>query len=809
MDSPRNTVSAVPAPARWLFRPCPRPELRRDEGLAFRARLETALRVGHGLGVEFGLSLRAAPEPAAVLAAETPASRRWVMRVLSSAYERHQWEAYCHPVPIESPGSLYGHRNRPWPASLRSAPDAPSTFDAWAAAFATLATGTSVTARFRPLPSAPLRWWDTAQGPTLPKTVPFSTARTRYGSAEAPPATVGFPLARPLFWKGSFHVSLPNRTTERSTKLVERDVAAALERPGRTEAGNGLVFRSRSRFARRSLPEVSIAAEEMVLFLPGPECPAPGDSATEPRVGELLPFGRTLAGTVVGPVIEPDQGRHIAVLGETGMGKSSLLVSLARRAARTSGVILLDPLGDTARSLAEEIGPEEHRRSICISPSGQALRVNALEGVAPGGSGDRVRSERRLNDLVHSLRRVRSGRYTDSAFWGPRLEEMLTRAVRAAAAWPRGTLVDAHTLLATGARLHRDVPPEAIGPVRELAERIRERPEDAEGARRLLYEIVRSPVLERMLCAPTPDLKTAELVEPGRIVILSGDASHVGESTARYLLSVYLALVWSEILSRPRASKTFIVLDEAQWFSHESLAEMLRLGRRANLHVVLATQSIASLPEAVTEAVWTNVSDFVAFRGSPEESREFARAARGLSADAILSLPRGHAAVLLGKGRSVRWLRTLRLPPRRRPRCEDAPGPSRGGDIGAIGSVLSKPDPEIAPVARGEGSNESPAVTPRSPAATDILEFLRRRAEGLPAGASLRISLEELRREVDPDGTAVRVAGSVLSRAGAIVGTERSNAGTVWRIAPDRIPRPGLPGTSENPRAGSEGAQPS
>ncbi len=128
---------------------------------------------------------------------------------------------------------------------------------------------------------------------------------------------------------------------------------------------------------------------------------------------------------------------------------------------------------------------------------------------------------------------------------------MLTRALRAAAALPGGTLVDAHALLASGGRGFRTIPGDAIEAVRELGDRIRSRPEDADGARRLLYEVTRSPILVRMLCDRQPSLRAADLVAPGRVVLIAGDAATVGESTARYLLSVYLALVWSELLSRP------------------------------------------------------------------------------------------------------------------------------------------------------------------------------------------------------------------------------------------------------------------
>ncbi|MCI4373154.1 MAG: DUF87 domain-containing protein [Thermoplasmata archaeon] len=511
---------------------------------------------------------------------------------------------------------------------------------------------------------------------------------------------------------------------------------------------------------------MAIALEELVSLWPSPECSV-GTAETgplDPR--RILPLGRTTDGIVTGPFIEPHQGRHLAVLGETGMGKSSLLVALARRELRESGGVVFDPLGETVRVLRDELGREERRRCLWVGPDGLEIGLNALEGI--GEFDDPVRSERRLNDLVHALRRVRAGRYTDSAYWGPRLEEMVTRALRAAAALPEGTLSDAYTLLATSTRLGRPIPPPASEAVRELADRIRDRPDDADGARRLLHEVVRSPVLARMLCAPRPTLRTRDLVSAGRIVLISGDAGRVGESTARYLLSVLLALVWSELLSRQETPKTFVILDEAQWFSHDSLAEMLRLGRRKNVHVVVATQAIASLPESVGDAVWTNVSDFVAFRGSPEEAREFARLAPGVPASALLSLPRGEAAVLMGKGESVRWVRTVRLPGRQKPVEAEAPIRSDrcAGLVEEVTDEFSGP-PEL-PVDR-------------------VLEELVRVGADAGEATSFAVDLSDLRQRVDPGGEMVRRAGSLLSKFGALSRVDRSQGGHRWVIDRRRL----------------------
>ena len=590
----------------------------------------------------------------------------------------------------------------------------------------------------------------------------------------------------PLFWRVSVSLKLPPALA--STDHLSGDVRRAIEGALRSARGNGVRFRRRWSCLSWHEPWFPLTEEELTYVLPGPADDPPVPSRATHEGGPILPLGRSDSGCVVGPVVEPNQGRHVAVLGETGMGKSATLIAVARKAAAYGGVVLFDPLGETAEGFVDGLESNARRdRLLWVSPERGGAEINALEGIGDR-SGDPVLSDRRLTDLVHALRRVRSGRY-DSKYWGPRLEEMLTRALNAAAAFPSGTLVDAHTLLATGGRTRRVVPSEAQDAVRELADRVRERPEDAEGARRLLYEVVRSPVLRRMLCEPEPRLHASELVAPGRIAVVSGDASKVGESTARYLLAVYLALVWSELLARSPRSKTFVILDESQWFSHESLAEMLRLARRRNVHVVLATQTIGSLPEGVDAAVWTNVSDFVAFRGSPEEAREFARATSGVSVEDLLALPRGHAAVLLGKGNTVAWVRTVGRPPA---------APREWGDEECV-PMTSAESP-----APGSSSVDPPSATVES-----VLAWIRSRALLLSPEESLRVDLAELRKSVDPAGRAVREAGAILGRAGAIRSSVRAPAGSAWILDPARIPSaPPVPAGLPDP-GDAEGPQPS
>jgi energy-coupling factor transporter ATP-binding protein EcfA2 len=715
--------------------------LRPEELRRFRSTLRSAVRVAHGLKASFSLVATSGPAGEIGLLPHDPASRRWLTRAFLPAYPTGSWRPGASSAETRENGRrLFAHRTCGWPVPFRSDEESASGLDNLELALRTLGGGLEVTWELTPsaLRSPPVAFEGALE--TRSVGAPLHHAPRRRSERLAND------LGGECFWQArlSIFAREPGDSLASGARIVESALRSGL--------GSTVRFRS-GHWTAPWNPPFLLTDRDLAMTLPGPTTVMPLATRTAAEVSRpRWALGRTDTGDLVGPALDPDEGRHLAILGETGMGKSSLLVTLARSAAEDGGVILFDPVGETAEALRSLLGAKELTRTTFVTPLADP-GINALAGIS-GADADGVARERHLNDLVHSLRRVRSGRYADAAYWGPRLEEMLVRALTVASALPEGTLADAHLLLASGGRGFRTLPSCAIDAATALGERIRARPEDAEGARRLLYEVVRSPVLLRALARrrPTVDLRT--LTAPGRILILSGDAHRVGEANARFFLSVYLALVWSTVLARPTRPKSFLLLDEAQWFAHESLAEMLRLGRRRNLHVVLATQSLASLPPPVADAVWTNVADFVAFRGSPDEAREFARLARGVAAETILALPRGRAAALIGKGESVQWVRTVHRP---------------------IGSPHEADRLLTAPADPSTFADDR--VAERA--------VLHRLSEA-STGSVVRVVLSQLAPRGQFDGATLRRLGSRLGRAGAIVRTERTPNGTAWWLDPTR-----------------------
>ncbi len=722
----------------WTFHPRPAALYGREEELRLRGSLEAALRAGAGAPLCVELRLNAGADAPLELAAEGPTGRHWVERALAPAYAPGEWRRAFRRRPLAASLRWCGRRRAMPGERLAVPPPAGRVLRVLQASLAIAGAAGGLSVQLRPV--RPSRLGGLADWLTAATPGPDGHRAGRPELPERGPARPVAPRAR-FRWSAGVALEAPDTAGARSLVRSVAAASAALD-------GGGLAFQRIG--PTRPLPSVPLTEEEVLALLPTPEVPS-APSATAPSVRGGLAVGRAAGGQLVELPVEAGQGRHVALLGETGMGKSSLLTALGVRASYVGGVVLLDPMGETAAALRTEL-EARNRPFRWIAPGGRDVGVDALSEIRRGIDQDPVQAGRELDALVHALRRVRAGRYSDSAYWGPRLEEMLGRAVHAAASLPGGTLVEAHALLA------REEPTRAVGAaggraeLRELAARVQARPEDAEGARRLLFEIVRNPVLTAMLCARRPAFSIGALVQPGEVTLISGEAGAVGETTARYLLSAYLALIWAALLSRPERGKSFLLLDEAQWYGHEGLAEMLRLARRRNIHVIAATQSLGALAPDVAEAFRTNVADWVVFRGGADDAREFGRSVGGLRAESLLALPRGQAIVLVGKGESVQWTRTARWPGEA---AVAGPGPtSFGGHVGR-----------------------------RDPPVPGLDDALAARALAVEPGGLLEVTAASL---VDGGPDALRRLGGRLGRSGAIVRSERGARGLVWWLEPGR-----------------------
>jgi hypothetical protein len=761
---------------RWGFRSTTA-EPRAGEAEEFARRLGEAFRVATGLGGVVRWTWRTGPSSTVAIDGDGPEARQWIQRVLLSAYPSGQWSSTLDPPGVDPPGAVYFAVAVPdGLGPFRAVSEEPRSWvEPVLGLLGTLPDGVQLCWELRPLRSSP-------------------SVRVAPPPAELVPQPPGFRAGAPSLPRRSIsdrmeerrlgpHWAVSATLTATAGRAGPSDAARLIrlvEAASRREGGSGFGFRRRLWPWRSSPPLVIVSSGEAAALFPTPWTRSVGSESIIPTSARRLVVGRDAQGLPFVLWMEPNHGRHLLVLGETGMGKSSLMIRLGRQVAADHGLILFDPIGDTARNLMASLPSSALGRLLWVSPTRSPVGINALASIAPAPDAPALRSERALGDLVTALKRVRAIRYGDELFWGPRINETLTKALTAAAAIPGGTIVDAERLLSEPGRRPHGIPPVAQDAVENLRLMAREHPEAVDGTRRVLSEVTRSTVLTRMLGQRQPRSAVSDWVRPGRITIVSGDAVEVGETTARYLLSTLLALTWAELLTRADASKTILMLDEAQWYAHESVTEALRIGRLRNVHLWMATQALASLPDVVREAAQTNSADWVLYRGSPEEAHEFHRWAPSVREETLLSLPRGRAVVLRGKNESAGWV------------AIDPPGARRSVDDALRAAVESSrpywvpedevddPGTDAPPSGRGpgpEGSGDAAPVEVRS-----ILLLLWAAMLDADPAPTIELRPAVLRAAFDPGGTVLRRVGSELARVGALVENRREADGRVWVV---------------------------
>ncbi|MDE1835957.1 MAG: hypothetical protein KGJ23_05005 [Euryarchaeota archaeon] len=287
-----------------------------------------------------------------------------------------------------------------------------------------------------------------------------------------------------------------------------------------------------------------------------------------------LHVGTDPAGERVGWSLTRGEGHHLTVAGETGMGKSTLLQRLAADAmgdGRTS-LIVVDPLGETAQGVLHLLSPAARSRSVWVAPLRSPVGINALElPTGLTGANARAERERRVSELVTALRRVRAERYGETFYWGPRIEDLLTRTFLVLSACPGSTLRDAHELLSEPDRWVGPLSSEDEGGKEALAlwESIRrEGPEERQGALRIVQEVALSSAISRLLATRAPRWSLSRALEPGAVTFFDLERTAIGVRASSYLGAALLSLLWSFLLARKDRGKVLLILDEVQEYTH-------------------------------------------------------------------------------------------------------------------------------------------------------------------------------------------------------------------------------------------------
>jgi hypothetical protein len=347
-----------------------------------------------------------------------------------------------------------------------------------------------------------------------------------------------------------------------------------------------------------------------------------------------------------------ERRRHLYIVGQTGTGKSTLLLNLIRQdLIAGQGLALLDPHGDLAEAVLAHI--PRHRTNDLVY-------LNPADAERPIGFNPLSQVPEELKPIVADGI-VSAFRHVWPESWGPRLDYILANAVRALLDVPGATLLMLPRLLIDDIfraqlveRHVRDPVVRAFWVNEYAAYSDSFRVEAISPIQNKIGKVLMEPRLRNMMAQPKSTITLRRLMDEGAIVVCNLSKGRLGESIAHLLCALLTTAFSQAALSRADADIArrpvfHLYADEFQSFATESFALILSEARKYGLTLTVAHQYLDQLPEKLQASVFGNVGSVMSLRTGAEDAAILAEQIGLGGGAALLDLPNGQA-----------WTRLLR-----------------------------------------------------------------------------------------------------------------------------------------------------
>jgi hypothetical protein len=316
------------------------------------------------------------------------------------------------------------------------------------------------------------------------------------------------------------------------------------------------------------------------------------------------------------PLLQPDRRRHVYIVGQTGTGKTGLLTNLRRAdLLGGAGFCFLDPHGDASQDIAAMTPDERIDHVIYLDPSDptHTFAYNPLSEIP-----EAERATATAN-IVSAFKNI----WAHS--WGPRLEYILTNALRLLLDTKDQSLLGLPRLLVDDEYRERllrscsDPVIRAFWQTEYAAYDQRHRTEAISPIQNKVGTFLSNPFIRSILCQNTSTLDIPKIMNTGKVLIVNLSKGNLGTEPA-HLLGALLISAFAQAAegrrNMPEEERRDFTLyvDEFQNFATDSFASILSEARKWRLSLVAANQHCSQLSDELQQAVFGNAGTLIAFR---------------------------------------------------------------------------------------------------------------------------------------------------------------------------------------------------
>src|SRR3989344_3578232 len=317
-----------------------------------------------------------------------------------------------------------------------------------------------------------------------------------------------------------------------------------------------------------------------------------------------------------------DRGKHIYVIGKTGMGKSTMLENMAIQDIQNGeGVAFIDPHGATAEKLLDFIPHDRIKDVVYFAPFDAAypMGFNVMEDVGY--------DKRHLvvSGLIGAFKRI----WVDA--WSARMEYILQNTLLALLEYPDTTLLDVNRML-TNKSFRNAVVEKIQDPIvkgfwtEEFAAFTDTYTREATPAiQNKVGQFTSNPLIRNIVGQSHSSFDLRKMMDEKKIFIVNLSKGRMGETNAALLGSMLVVKIYLAAMSRAdepaarmaKLPRFYFYVDEFQSMRNEAFPDILSESRKYKLALTLANHHLEQMEEEARDAVFGNVGTLIVFRVGP------------------------------------------------------------------------------------------------------------------------------------------------------------------------------------------------
>ncbi|TSC89087.1 MAG: hypothetical protein G01um10143_468 [Parcubacteria group bacterium Gr01-1014_3] len=362
-----------------------------------------------------------------------------------------------------------------------------------------------------------------------------------------------------------------------------------------------------------------------VKWLKSKEAPPP---AVLPENGVVIGESRFRGEVKTVRITDEDRRRHVYIIGQTGTGKSTLLIEMAASdIAAGKGLAVIDPHGDLIDSILAHI-PKNRVDDVVVFDPGDTdrpLGLNMLEY-------NPARPEEKTF-IVNEMQSIFNRLFTAETM-GPMFEQYMRNALLLLMDDPneKATLMEIPRVF-TDAEYRKRLIAKAKNPaVIDFWEKEAVKAGgDASLANMTPYitskfnNFTSNDYIRPIIGQPVSAFNFRKIMDEGKILLVNLSKGKIGDINSNLLGMVIVGKILMAALSRvdlpQEQRKDFnLYIDEFQNFTTDSISTILSEARKYRLNLIIAHQFIGQLNEKIRNAVFGNVGAQIVFRVGAEDA---------------------------------------------------------------------------------------------------------------------------------------------------------------------------------------------